>query len=234
MEGAVVSGPVTEIEGQELFLFAERDVHVEAEVLQVESALREPLMLGHAFHQYVLGHSGWLVFFVELRGEFDEAVHVFPGEDCEMAGETVAEVVLRGRGFAFGGAGAGRALGVCAVNGSSVDGGVVRALELGFGSGRSGDGFGSLVGKSAGRVGGRRGGGEWLVGLCFVGGLAGLMFGLAALLAGSHFVRISLKCKSASSARFDGSMSGGKNELPKGSGGVMLLWAWKKKFLGNL
>ena len=79
MKGAVVGDTVTEIQPQELFLFAERDVHIEAEVLEVKGALGEPLMLGHAFHQYVLGHGGGLVLFVELGREFDEAVDVFPG-----------------------------------------------------------------------------------------------------------------------------------------------------------
>ena len=129
-EGAVIGGLIAQVEGERFFLVGGRAIAREGQVLEANSALAKPVMLGHALDEDFFGGSGGLVFAAERVEELIEGVLVFGGEHREDGAETVFEGVATGDGFASFGGRSGGAKGVLA-----VDFGARAALRLAGGSG---------------------------------------------------------------------------------------------------
>src|SRR5207248_7191247 len=85
-----------------LRLAADGCVADEALVLQDQSALAEPVGLGHGFDEHLLGRGGRLMLFLER--EMHEAIFlgVFPIEYAKCTRKAVTEIVLANGGFALG------------------------------------------------------------------------------------------------------------------------------------
>jgi hypothetical protein len=116
VKGAVVGDAVAQVESHLRWLFAERQIPVEAHILQAKGALGEPEVLRHSFDKERFGLGGGLVLGTEVHHERSEIVEIFPVEDQELvAGQAVADGVLAGADLAFGGFRAGGKLGVASV-----------------------------------------------------------------------------------------------------------------------
>jgi hypothetical protein len=108
-------------------------------ILQQLGALAQPVVLGHAIHQHVLGRGGRVVLVAQGLAQVVEVLLFFGVHDFEAAAEAVLEAVLAGAGFAFFGGRAGGVLGVGAVS-----------FDLGGG----GHDFGKLLWRNAKSAGG--------------------------------------------------------------------------------
>ena len=96
-----MGGLVAKIEREELFRRA-LAVIVEAERLETECALLQPVMLSHAFDEQDFGGGSRVVVGAKAFVEFVEILAWLIGQDHEGSGETVAEGVQADPGFAFG------------------------------------------------------------------------------------------------------------------------------------
>jgi len=65
LEKAVIGGLVAQVEGERFFLLGGRAIAREGQVLEANSALAKPVMLGHALDEDFFGGSGGLVFAAE-------------------------------------------------------------------------------------------------------------------------------------------------------------------------
>src|SRR5947209_2918585 len=101
MKRPLVRGLVAEIERQVLVMVARADF-VEADALEIEGALGEPPVLGHALDEQVFGRSCGTMLVLPAVEEFFEFVLVFVRQEDEAAGEPMAERVEGDGPLTFG------------------------------------------------------------------------------------------------------------------------------------
>src|SRR5581483_7649042 len=101
MEGPVVGGLVAQVQSELPFLIPHRDIVLHGDVLEVDGALAEPMMLRHFVDEQEFGDGGGFMLGTEAGFESKKFLRVFAFENGECAAKSILEIVFAGSGFAL-------------------------------------------------------------------------------------------------------------------------------------
>src|SRR5581483_8509920 len=102
MEGPLVGGLIAQEQSELPFLVPHREIVLHGHVLEIDSALDEPVVLRHSFNEEEFGDGGGFVLGVKARFESKEYLRVFGLQDGECAAKSVLEIIFAGSGFSLG------------------------------------------------------------------------------------------------------------------------------------